>query len=264
MKRPQAIRPGRRGRGASWLHFPHRGWIPSLLVWLFLLRFPASVLAAELKWGPELEHPSPDTVVVRWETDAPTRGRLLMGTRAGSWDRRVEGDVSPRHALTVSGLQPGRRYHFVIGTARQFLATNSFVAGERGGGGGTLAPAGEPPRVPASAPVPAPSAGKAPPTRETWGSLPTLQDHFDRHGPDFGARDPDDYARRAWELRDRARREGLPAKVDEAGVTRIYDPKSGAFGAYNRDGTTRTFFKPRSRDYFERQPGRPVDLRSKP
>ena len=28
-----------------------------------------------------------------------------------------------------------------------------------------------------------------------------------------------------------------------------------AFAAYNRNGTTKTFFKPESRDYFERQPG---------
>ncbi len=39
-----------------------------------------------------------------------------------------------------------------------------------------------------------------------------------------------------------------------------FDPKTRAFAAYNRDGTTRTFFKPNSRDYFDRQPGRPVKL----
>ena len=29
---------------------------------------------------------------------------------------------------------------------------------------------------------------------------------------------------------------------------------------YNRDGTTKTYFKPGSPDYFDRQPGRPVKL----
>jgi pyocin large subunit-like protein len=110
--------------------------------------------------------------------------------------------------------------------------------------------------IEATASSPKPEAvRKAPPTRETWGYLPSLPDHFERHGRDFNARDAEDYARIAWELLQRAKAEGLPTKVDSEGVTRIYDPKSGAFGAFNRNGTTKTFFKPNSRDYFDRQPG---------
>lgn len=41
-------------------------------------------------------------------------------------------------------------------------------------------------------------------------------------------------------------------------MKRVFDPKTGAFAAYNRDGTTKTFFKPGSPGYFERQPGRIV------
>ena len=43
---------------------------------------------------------------------------------------------------------------------------------------------------------------------------------------------------------------------DSDGTIRVWDPKTRAFAAYNRDGTTRTYFKPGSPDYFERQPGR--------
>ena len=60
----------------------------------------------------------------------------------------------------------------------------------------------------------------------------------------------------------RARVEGLPAKVDSSGVLRVFDPRSGAFAAYNRNGTTKTFFKPGSPGYFDRQPGRPVNLKT--
>jgi pyocin large subunit-like protein len=95
----------------------------------------------------------------------------------------------------------------------------------------------------------------------TWGQLDSLADHFDRHGGDFGARDAEHYARLAWEFRQRARREGLPAKQDEGGVIRVFEARSRSFAAYNRDGTTRTFFKPRSADYFARQPGQPVNLK---
>lgn len=37
---------------------------------------------------------------------------------------------------------------------------------------------------------------------------------------------------------------GFLMKTDDKGVTRIYDPKTNTFGAYNADGTTRTFYKP--------------------
>jgi hypothetical protein len=106
------------------------------------------------------------------------------------------------------------------------------------------------------------SFSATPPAAQTWGNPASLPDHFARHGTDFGARDADEYARMASEFLQRARAEGLPAKVDGTGVLRVFDPQSGAFGAYNRDGTTKTFFKPGSRGYFERQPGRSVNLRT--
>jgi pyocin large subunit-like protein len=106
------------------------------------------------------------------------------------------------------------------------------------------------------------SSFSAPPrAAQSWGNPASLPDHFARHGADFGARNAEEYARMAAEFLQRAKAEGLPAKVDGTGVLRVFDPRSGAFGAYNRDGTTRTFFKPGSRGYFERQPGQLVNLR---
>jgi hypothetical protein len=97
---------------------------------------------------------------------------------------------------------------------------------------------------------------------ESWGNPATLPDHFARHGSDFGAASAEDYARLAWQFLQRAKAEGLPAKVDPTGTLRVYDPANGAFAAYNRDGTTKTFFKPGSPSYFDRQPGRPVNLKT--
>ena len=74
--------------------------------------------------------------------------------------------------------------------------------------------------------------------------------------------DADDYARMSWEFLQRAKAEGLPAKVDEAGVLRVFDPKRGTFASYNHDGTTKTFFKPGGRDYFDHQPGKTVNLKT--
>ncbi|MGE3231440.1 MAG: hypothetical protein AB7J30_18570, partial [Hyphomicrobium sp.] len=88
-----------------------------------------------------------------------------------------------------------------------------------------------------------------------WGNPKTLADHFARHGKDFGAKSADDYAKQASDFFRRSQADRLPTKIDADGVIRVYDPRSNTFGAFNPDGTTRTFFKPTSPTYFDRQPG---------
>lgn len=93
---------------------------------------------------------------------------------------------------------------------------------------------------------------------DSWGSAATLARHFRDHGADFGARTAREYADLASDFLQRGLRDGLPTKVDADGVIRMFDPKTNTFGAFNPDGTTRTFFKPTSRNYWERQPGSPT------
>lgn len=234
---------------------------PAVFVWLAIAAVLAGGVAgaATLVAGPQLEFPAPDTAIVCWTTDVTARGRVRFGTEADQLTQRQEGGVTNQHRVTLHGLRAGVRYYFVVGTARQSLATNTFIAG--GGTGSEVARANPPARRKASA---TPALIKAPPARETWGDLASLPDHFHRHGADFRAKDAEDYARLAWEFLQRAKAQGLPAKRDGQGVLRVFDPKTGTFGAYNRNGTTRTFFKPGSRDYFERQPGRPVNPKTLP
>jgi len=191
--------------------------------------------------------------VIHWQTDVSTGTRIQISPPAKILP---PADKTPGtdHTATVIALQPGVKYTVVVGTARVWLATNEFTTS----GTATKTPATETkPATPVKSP-----ASTAPPTRKIWGNMASLQDHFDRHGGDFGAKNPDDYARQAWDFLQRAKTDGLPAKVDEEGVLRVFDPKTGAFASYNRDGTAKTFFKPGSRDYFERQPGRPTNLKS--
>jgi len=100
------------------------------------------------------------------------------------------------------------------------------------------------------------------PAAQSWGRSESLADHYARHGRDFNARDADDYAAQAAAFLQRARIAGFPAKRDAQGTLRIFDWATGAFGAYNADGTTRTYFKPGNREYFDRQPGVRIDLRT--
>ncbi|HEU5480641.1 MAG TPA: hypothetical protein VFU90_12435 [Candidatus Tumulicola sp.] len=89
----------------------------------------------------------------------------------------------------------------------------------------------------------------------TWGDVRTLARHFRDHGPDFGVTSPTDYAARASQFLHDAIRDGELVKVDVDGIIRVYDRTANTFGSYNPDGSTRTFFKPTSATYWERQPG---------
>ena len=81
-----------------------------------------------------------------------------------------------------------------------------------------------------------------------------LDEHYAKHGTEFGSISKADYLRLAQELRD-APVGGpiLEAKRPDGAVTR-FDRRKGYFGAYNPDGTIRTFFIPAAGEsYFRRQ-----------
>ncbi len=120
-------------------------------------------------------------------------------------------------------------------------------------------------RLPSPANRPPKSARQGLTAAESWGNPATLEDHFRRHGADFGARTAEEYAQKASQFFQDAIHRGLPMKMDEFGVIRIYDPETNTFGAYNPDGTTKTFFKPdpakhrypTNLDYWNAQRGAP-------
>ena len=95
------------------------------------------------------------------------------------------------------------------------------------------------------------------PASETWAKMRTLNRHFRDHAKEFGCATEDGYAAAAARFLQRAERDGLPIKVDERGITRVYDPKTNTFGSYTPQGKTITFFKPSSKTYWLRQKGTP-------
>jgi hypothetical protein len=235
-----------------------------------LLFWPAWMGAVEVVEGPRVEVAG-GTATVRWKTDAPAGGTVRFGLNEEFLNRSEKSDgVSTEHAVRLDGLKEGARYFYSVGTARRALKQGSFTAAagparEQPGPGGArsapAAPAAAPPERPA-APAPAPARPvTAPPARQTWGNVATLVDHFERHGRDFAATSPEDYAAQAWHFLQRAKAEGLPAKIDPEGTLRVWDPGSRAFAAYTRSGRAKTYFKPNSPGYFDRQPGRPVRLK---
>ena len=81
-----------------------------------------------------------------------------------------------------------------------------------------------------------------------------LESHYRKHGGEFGRITQDQYLRRAQELRDRPPGGDILEAVRGDGVTTRFDRTSGAFIAFNRDRTIRTFFRPNDGEaYFRRQ-----------
>ena len=98
------------------------------------------------------------------------------------------------------------------------------------------------------------AAARTEPGGVGFASRAKLAEHYEKHGREFGSITIDEYLRMAQELRDRPADDSVveASRGDEV-VTR-FDRKSGAFLAFNRDGTIRTFFKPNDGEaYFRRQ-----------
>jgi pyocin large subunit-like protein len=85
-----------------------------------------------------------------------------------------------------------------------------------------------------------------------------FEEHFAKHGSEFGNITPDQYLHLAQELRDAPAGGPILEIVKPDGVITRFDKRSGAFGAFNPDRTIRTFFKPNNGErYFHRQAERP-------
>lgn len=85
-------------------------------------------------------------------------------------------------------------------------------------------------------------------------SRSAFDEHFQKHGAEFGAITQQEYLRLAQALRDRAVGGDVLEIVRDDGVASRFDKRSGAFVAFNKDLSLRTFFKPNDGvRYFERQ-----------
>ena len=81
-----------------------------------------------------------------------------------------------------------------------------------------------------------------------------LDDHYDKHGAEFGHITRQDYLRQAQLLRDAAVGGPVLETVRADRVTTRFDRQTGAFIAFNPNGTIRTFFKPNDGErYYRRQ-----------
>jgi pyocin large subunit-like protein len=84
-----------------------------------------------------------------------------------------------------------------------------------------------------------------------------LDEHYEKHGREFGTISKREYLAMAQALRDAAPGGAILEAVRKDGVITRYDRDTGAFIAVNPDRTIRTFFKPNDGErYFLRQAAR--------
>lgn len=118
---------------------------------------------------------------------------------------------------------------------------------------------------PAPGTGPAPTTAPAPPPATTadapaihadigFRDAAHLREHFAKHGAEFGRISEAEYLRLAQTLRDRPAGGDILEAVRADGVITRFDRASGAFLAFDRDRTIRTFFQPNDGErYFRRQ-----------
>jgi pyocin large subunit-like protein len=87
-----------------------------------------------------------------------------------------------------------------------------------------------------------------------------FEEHYAKHGREFGNISQAEYLHRAQTLRDTPVGGPILEAVKAGGIITRFDRRTGAFGAYNSDRTIRTFFIPNNGErYFHRQATRPED-----
>ena len=87
-----------------------------------------------------------------------------------------------------------------------------------------------------------------------------FEEHYTKHGAEFGSISKIEYLRLAQALRDASPGGPILEARRPNGEFSRFDRRHGYFGAYNRDGTIRTFFIPNDGErYFERQARRRYD-----
>jgi len=104
------------------------------------------------------------------------------------------------------------------------------------------------------------TAAREPGATRGWGTAVgfadarRLDEHFEKHGAEFGRITKQDYLRQAQLLRDARVADPVLETVRRDGVTTRFDRQTGAFIAFNPNGVIRTFFKPNDGErYYRRQ-----------
>ncbi len=101
----------------------------SLLILLLLLVAGGTVAqAATVIRGPYLQGGTPESIILRWRTDVPTVSRVDYGSQFGTLDlQETVLATTTEHEVTLTGLTPGTRYYYGVGSFTQILVGDDIT-----------------------------------------------------------------------------------------------------------------------------------------
>jgi acid phosphatase type 7 len=86
---------------------------------------PAAVLPVLIR-GPYLQNAAPASVMIRWRTDALSRGRVQYGKDPNRLDKWVDdSSLVTEHKVVVKSLEPYTRYYYSVGEIKEKLQGDS-------------------------------------------------------------------------------------------------------------------------------------------
>ena len=96
------------------------------LLFAVLLAAAAGANAEALARGPYLQNVSGTAATLRWRTDVSSDSRVWLGTRPDSLSVVAsDADRSRDHELRITGLEPGSRYYYAVGSRDTQLASGA-------------------------------------------------------------------------------------------------------------------------------------------
>lgn len=100
---------------------------PISLIFLLLIglstAFSLPAQSKSVVRGPYLNAGTPTSMVVRWRSKHIGPGKIQIGTEYGNWTEtfaEASSHLNPDHEIQISGLKPGTRYFYELGTASGF------------------------------------------------------------------------------------------------------------------------------------------------
>ncbi len=115
----------------------------AVILALAALALPRPALALALVRAPYLQKGTPNSVTVVWRTDTAANARVRYGSAPDALTQTVSIDTAKtQHEVTLSGLAPGTRYYYSVGSSTTVLA-----GGDEGHSFVTAPPVGTPARV---------------------------------------------------------------------------------------------------------------------
>jgi hypothetical protein len=86
---------------------------------------PLSVLPGLMR-GPYLQQATKESMLIRWRTDALSRGRVYFGTVPGKLDQQVsDSSLITEHKILLTRLKPETKYYYSIGDIKNRLQGDS-------------------------------------------------------------------------------------------------------------------------------------------